>query len=202
MENYEIIQYIRKAKQKSQKELAVAINSAVSTISRVENGAANEENTKSVCDELGLDFSKELILTKNIDFFVIPENITSIDLDFSFIYYLISKYKCKVYLVESKAGFTQKMLKLFFNNCWVALILEINDSFFIFHRHSKASVLYPMNEFLVNFGLNKQDNSIIYYVLINISRVVQSIYDHTISKDELASTLKDNSLIKIDVSSK
>lgn len=183
---------MRKAKKISQKELATALNVAISTISRVESDSAMPENTVRVAEALGLNFSSDLIIKNDIDFFIIPEPLTQFDLDLSLPQHLISNFKCNVYIVQSTIGLSQKILRAFFNNSWIFLIIQIDNKFYVFHRNSHTSVIYSLNDFEIFFVNNADIKSKFRFVDFNSAKIIKSIYNHDLSADELQNCLKQN----------
>ncbi|MCD8492709.1 MAG: helix-turn-helix domain-containing protein, partial [Geovibrio sp.] len=109
MKQHEIIQYIRKARGLTQRELSEKINVASSVMSRAENSAANKENTEAICRALGINKLKELEFTDEINYFVLPETVNS-NIDLAFIYFLAAK-KSKVYLLHSDLNLSLKNKK-------------------------------------------------------------------------------------------
>lgn len=190
MHNHKIIQYVRSAKQITQKMLSTELHITIPTISRIENGLASVENTLAVCNRFNLDFSKELFLLNELDFFVIPEPLHCPDLSLAM--HLISKFECRIYIVSIKQNLQSKHDR----STWLFLIIEIGVSFYIFHGAKKYTEIASLIDFQHYCGFNQLNKSFTVFVALHAEKDIESIYDHTVTKLELKRLLKNNTLTK------
>jgi len=196
MKQHEIIQYIRKARGLTQRELSEKINVASSVMSRAENSAANKENTEAICRALGINKLEELEFTDEIIYFELTETVNS-DIDLAFIYFLAQK-KSKVYLLHSDLNLSLKNKKKYFGSTWIGFAIDYKGSLLVFLREERMPLPCALGDFLRQFALNKHPETELF--ITEIRREIDSLYNHARSADSLRVVLQECKSTRLEMS--